>query len=66
MGQDEVLNVLKENKRWTSSQEIASKVKLSVHTVNANLKALLKFREVQRTETRHPTRRKQLYLWRAI
>ena len=62
MGQEEVLDLLKENKGWMTSLEISNKLKKSRSTVSMLLNRLYKFEEVLRMED--PRARPITYLWR--
>ena len=62
MGQDEVLKVLKKNKGWMISGEIASILELSRASVGRTLKVLLKQKEVEREVIM--TVRGIKYLWK--
>ena len=61
MGQEEVLDLLKENKGWMTSLEITEKIKKSRSTVSMLLNRLYKFEEVLRMED--PRVRSIMYLW---
>lgn len=63
MGQIETLNVLKENKTWMTSSEIANKLNVERSSVNANLRRLEKAQDVikKKTENKHRIRE---YLWK--
>ena len=62
MGQDDVLEVLKKNKGWMISGEIASILGLSRASVGRTLKVLLKQKEVEREIIM--TVRGKKYLWK--
>ena len=62
MGQDDVLEVLKKNKGWMISGEIASILGLSRASVGRTLKVLFKQDKVEKEEIM--TVRGRKYLWK--
>jgi len=62
MSQDDVLKVLKKNKGWMITGEIADILDMSRSNVNRALRLLFKEGVVMRKEV--PTRRSISYLWK--
>ena len=63
MGQDKVLKILKRNKGWMITGEIASMIDVSRASVNKSLRILFKDGFIMRKPV--PTRRSESYLWKA-
>ena len=48
MGQSDILEVLKNNKKWLSVSEISKEIKINPSNVNNSLRQMLKLREIKR------------------
>jgi len=54
MGQGEVLQVLKESRKWMTPREIAEELGVSPGSINLSLQKLYKQGEVSKRETKRP------------
>ncbi len=67
MGQQEVYNLLKKEKRELSTEEIHKKLKSNRNSIVRSLKQMLKYREVYRRESlRKNIYVKSMFLWGLI
>jgi len=62
MGQEEILNILKEKKEWIITGEISTILNQSRSTINQSLRKLLKQGEVEKRVV--PRRRKNINQWK--
>ena len=61
MGQQEVINILEESKKWITAEEITNKLKTNSRVVRRALMVLFRFNEILREKCKDSTHFKYVY-----
>ena len=64
MGQDEILKLLKKEKKWMTQKEIVLKLNIGGNCANTSLRKLVKYNEVKRKEEIGEKNRRIHYLYK--